>query len=154
MQSSIPPQILALPAPSAVELPLYKVAHGRTGDKGNQLNVSVIPHCQTDLARLQRIITPDWVMEVTKHLLSNYSRGSAYMMKELRSSKLRKNEDGSRSALTLESVVDVYEVPGVAALNIVVKDVLDGGVTCSRRLDRHGKSLSDLILSQVVILPE
>ncbi|KAG0609704.1 hypothetical protein M758_7G007800 [Ceratodon purpureus] len=154
VRSNIPLANVVSPAPSGVELPLYKVAHGRTGDKGNQLNVSIIPHCRTDLARLQRIINPGWVGEVMKHLLTNYPRVSAHMMQELRLSKLRKNEDSSRSMIMLESVVDVYEVSGVAALNIVVKDVLDGGVTCSRRLDRHGKSLSDLILSQVVILSD
>jgi hypothetical protein len=58
-----------------------------------------------------------------------------------------KVEDGGKTP------VDVYEVPGVKALNIVVRNVLDGGVTCSRRLDRHGKSLSDLFLSQFIILP-
>ena len=36
----------------------------------------------------------------------------------------------------------------------VVKDVLNGGETCFQRLDHYGKSLWDLILSQVVILPE
>jgi hypothetical protein len=133
MRSSIPSQLPASPALSGVELPLYKVAHGRTGDKGNQLNVSVIPHCRTDLTRLQHIITRAWVIRVLKHLLTGAS------------------DDVSRS---LEPLVDVYEVPGVAALNIVVKDVLDGGVSCSRRLDRHGKSLSDLVLCQSVTLPE
>ena len=58
-----------------------------------------------------------------------------------------------RQESMMETLVDVYEVQGVKALNVVVKDVLDGGVTCSRRLDRHGKSLSDLILGQIVILP-
>lgn len=154
LRSSIPSQVPASPAPSAVELPLYKVAHGRTGDKGNQLNVSVIPHCGTDLTRLQSIITPAWVMQVMKHLFTNQSGSSAHMVNELLSSKLPENEDISRSSRLIESLVEVYKVPGVAALNIVVKDVLDGGVTCSRRLDRHGKSLSDLILSQVISLPE
>lgn len=70
------------------------------------------------------------------------------------SNNLQENEDVTRLLLLMESLVEVYEVPGVAALNVVVKDVLDGGVTCSRRLDRHGKCLSDLIFSQIVVLPE
>ena len=49
--------------------------------------------------------------------------------------------------------MDVYVVPGVEVLNIVVKDILNGGMTCFQRLDRHDKSLWDLILSQIVILP-
>lgn len=49
--------------------------------------------------------------------------------------------------------VEVYEVPGIHSLNIVVRNILDGGVNCSRRIDRHGKTISDLILCQEVVLP-
>uniref|UniRef100_A0A7I4EKM2 Uncharacterized protein n=1 Tax=Physcomitrium patens TaxID=3218 RepID=A0A7I4EKM2_PHYPA len=153
-RSSCPHQLQASPAPSAVKLPLYQVAHGRTGDKGNQLNVSIIPHCRADVARLQRIITPSWVVLAMKHLLVNHSGTSVDFVKAPMSNNLQENEDVTRLLLLMESLVEVYEVPGVAALNVVVKDVLDGGVTCSRRLDRHGKCLSDLIFSQIVVLPE
>lgn len=34
-----------------------------------------------------------------------------------------------------------YEVDSICGLNFVLEDVLDGGVTRSLRLDRHGKSL-------------
>lgn len=39
-----------------------------------------------------------------------------------------------------------YELPGIAALNFVLKDALGGGVTRSLRLDAHGKSLSSRLL--------
>ena len=35
---------LASPAPSGQKIPLYRVAHSRAGDKGNDLNFSLIPH--------------------------------------------------------------------------------------------------------------
>jgi len=39
-----------------------------------------------------------------------------------------------------------YELPGIAALNFVLKDALCGGVTRSLALDAHGKSLSSRLL--------
>ncbi|KAK3029205.1 hypothetical protein RJ639_039285 [Escallonia herrerae] len=46
--------------------------------------------------------------------------------------------------------VEIYEVRGISSLNVVVRNILDGGVNCSRRIDRHGKTISDLILCQQV----
>lgn len=40
-----------------------------------------------------------------------------------------------------------YEVPGLKALNFVIRNALAGGVTRSLRLDPHGKALSSLVLS-------
>lgn len=40
-----------------------------------------------------------------------------------------------------------YEAPGLKALNFVLHDALEGGVNRSPGLDRHGKSLSYLLLS-------
>jgi hypothetical protein len=39
-----------------------------------------------------------------------------------------------------------YEMPGIAALNFVLKEALGGGVTRSLRLDAHGKSLSSRLM--------
>ena len=50
-----------------------------------------------------------------------------------------------RSAPAL--TVRIYRMRNLPALNVVVEPVLDGGVSVSRRLDPHGKSLSDLMLS-------
>lgn len=43
--------------------------------------------------------------------------------------------------------VERYEIPELCCLNFVVDGALDGGVTTSSRLDRHGKSLSYYLLS-------
>ncbi|EGG21285.1 hypothetical protein DFA_01166 [Cavenderia fasciculata] len=54
--------------------------------------------------------------------------------------------------LTKQSDVTVYQLPGIKSFNIVINFALDGGVCVSRRIDRHGKTLSDLILNQWVDL--
>lgn len=43
-----------------------------------------------------------------------------------------------------------YELPKIGALNFVLFDALGGGVTRSLALDRHGKSLSSLLLEMEI----
>lgn len=38
------------------------------------------------------------------------------------------------------------------AINVLLSPVLDGGVSLNRRLDPHGKSFSDVLLSATVEL--
>ncbi|EFA83117.1 hypothetical protein PPL_03907 [Heterostelium album PN500] len=102
---------------------LYNIAHSRSGDKGDIANVSLIPYNPADYPRLQKVITPEWVMSVYKNLLKN------------------------------ESKVNIYQLPGIKGFNIVLSYALDGGVCVSRRVDRHGKTLSDVILNQWIDLP-
>lgn len=141
---------VVLPAPGSIEVPLYKVAQCRTGDKGNDVNFSLIPHCPADLQRLISVVTSEWVEEIMKNLFTYLRKhhtsassvaetGNFYFIKE------KVPQDHMH--------VEIYKVEGIQALNIVVRNALDGGVNCSRRLDRHGKSLSDLILSQMISLP-
>ncbi|WP_181071442.1 AtuA-related protein [Stutzerimonas azotifigens] len=51
------------------------------------------------------------------------------------------------------SRVQRYEVASLAALNFVLDDALEGGVNRSPGLDRHGKSLSYLLLSMRLPAP-
>lgn len=127
-------------APSGKKVPLYEVAHSRAGDKGNDLNFSLVPHFPQDIERLKRVITPIWVKNVVSVLLDTSSFPDPEAIKQ-------KNNK-------VEQVkVEIYEVRGIQSLNVVVRNVLDGGVNCSRRIDRHGKTISDLILCQKVVLP-
>jgi hypothetical protein len=122
------------------KISLYHIAHSRVGDKGNDMNFSVIPHFPGDIGRLMAVITPDWVKNVVSPLLDLSSFPDEQAIQ--------------RRINLLELVnVEIYEVPGICSLNVVVRNILDGGVNCSRRIDRHGKTLSDLILCQEVILP-
>lgn len=129
------------PAPSGQKIPLYDVAHSRAGDKGNDINFSIIPHFPQDIERLKVIITPQWIKGVVSTLLSPSSFPDS-------------NAIAKRDKWVNEHVkVEIYEVKGIHSLNVVVRNILDGGVNCSRRIDRHGKTISDLILCQQVVLP-
>ncbi|PWA82820.1 hypothetical protein CTI12_AA175070 [Artemisia annua] len=137
----LPPEIQLSPAPSDQKIRLYEIAHGRAGDKSNDINFSIIPYFPSDVKRLKIIITPDWVKRVVSPLLNQSSCPNV-------------NDIETRDKWVDEHVnVEVYEVRGIHSLNIVVRNILDGGVNCSRRIDRHGKTISDLILCQEVVLP-
>lgn len=129
------------PAPSGQKIHLYDVAHSRTGDKGNDLNFSIIPHFPPDIERLKKIIKAAWVKEVVSPLLNSTSFPDS---EDIEKRNKRCDE---------HVMVEIYEVRGIHSLNVVVRNILDGGVNCSRRIDRHGKCISDLILSQQVVLP-
>lgn len=48
-----------------------------------------------------------------------------------------------------------YELPNLRALNFVIEGALMGGVNASLGLDRHGKTLSYLLLGEVTVdVPE
>ncbi len=48
-----------------------------------------------------------------------------------------------------------YELPKLQALNFVIEGALQGGVNASLGLDRHGKTLSYLLLGEVTVdVPE
>jgi hypothetical protein len=139
------------PAPGGVSIPLYQIAHGRTGDKGNNVNISLIPHCPRDIDRLTAVITHGWVAEVMQTLFVTYSPGTKEKLYGAGNSHSPAEDPNLSIGQDME--VEIYRLNGVSALNLVISNVLDGGVTCSRRIDRHGKSLSDLILRQWVTLP-
>jgi hypothetical protein len=52
------------------------------------------------------------------------------------------------------SAVRRYLLPRLAAMNFVIDDILDGGVNESLNLDAHGKSLSSLLLTLSITIPE
>lgn len=89
---------------------LGELAHARSGDKGDVLNISLIPYDEKDYEILKERVTVD---KVKQHF-----------------GELVKGE------------VNRYEVDGIKAFNFVLHGALDGGVTRSLRLDRHGKTLS------------
>lgn len=50
-----------------VEVPLHAVAHGRAGDKGNRLNISLIPYDPALYPLLAEQVTAACVHELFKH---------------------------------------------------------------------------------------
>lgn len=104
------------------EIPLHRIAHGRTGDKGNRLNVSVIAYRKDDYPIICEQITAERVKEAFAH--------------------------------RRPTAVQRFELPHLWAVNFVIDDVLEGGVNDALNLDGHGKTLSFLVLSLPVKLPE
>lgn len=101
---------------------LHELAHARTGDKGNRINISLIPYNNELFDVLLREVTPERVLKVFAH------RGADH--------------------------VERFELPNLHAMNFVIDNALEGGVNGSLNLDGHGKSLSFLLLSLDVQVPE
>ena len=49
------------------------------------------------------------------------------------------------------SGVTRYDLPLLSAFNFVIDDVLDGGVNASRSIDRHGKTVSYILLGRFIV---
>jgi hypothetical protein len=94
---------------------LRQVAHARTGDKGNILNISVIAFREEDYPALVQHVTAERVSRLFVPLIVQ--------------------------------PVERYCVPGLAALNFVLRRPRTESVTRSLALDAHGKSLSFVLLN-------
>ena len=77
------------------------------------------------------------------------SRALRLLLRDQLTAERLKRELGS----LLTGPVARYELPGLAGLNFVMDDALEGGVNGSLNLDGHGKSWSSLVLGLEVTLP-
>lgn len=107
--------------PNTITVPLYRAAHGRTGDKGNRSNISVIA----------------WHPALWDVLVEQVTEAAV-----ARQFVLRQPRQVTR-----------YLLPQLQAMNIVLDDVLDGGVNDALNLDSHGKALSYLLLDMPFTVP-
>ena len=108
-------------ASNTLSIPLYRLAHGRTGDKGNRSNISVIA----------------WHPTFWKLICEQVS------------------EDAVRALFAdrRPSQVKRYLLPQLQAMNLVLDDVLDGGVNDALNLDSHGKTLCYRVLQMPIRIP-
>jgi hypothetical protein len=104
-----------------ITVPLYRAAHGRTGDKGNRSNISVIA----------------WHPDFYPLLLAQVTEAVV----------------AQRFAHRRPTRVQRFALPGLAALNFVLDEVLDGGVNDALNLDAHGKALSFWLLDLPIEVP-
>ena len=102
-------------------VPLHRLAHGRTGDKGNRSNISVIAW--------HPALWPLLVEQVTEAAVAQ------------------------QFAHRRPTRVTRHLLPRLQAMNIVIDDVLDGGVNDALNLDTHGKALSYLLLDLPIAVP-
>ena len=102
-------------------VPLWRAAHGRTGDKGNRSNISVIAWAPA--------LYPLIVEQITDAAI-------AQQFAHRRPTKVTR-----------------HLLPNLHAINVVLDDVLDGGVNDALNLDSHGKALSFLLLELPLRVP-
>ncbi|UCV01033.1 hypothetical protein [Acidovorax radicis] len=106
---------------TTITVPLYRLAHSRTGDKGNRSNISVIA----------------WHPALWDVLVDQVTEAAV----------------AQQFAQRRPRQVTRYLLPQLQAMNIVLDEVLDGGVNDSLNLDSHGKALSYLLLDLPITVP-
>jgi hypothetical protein len=100
------------------KIKLREIAHARSGDKGDYLNIVLIPYEEKNYGLLKEKVT----IEKIKEHFSSLVKGD----------------------------VTRYEIDNLKLLNFVFQHALDGGVTQSLRLDKHGKTLSFKLLDMEI----
>ncbi|MCF5040371.1 hypothetical protein GIW79_07865 [Pseudomonas sp. PA-7-1E] len=103
---------------------LHRLAHSRTGDKGDTSNISIIAYRAEDYPLLCEQLTAERVAELFADL---------------------RDPDAAP--------VQRHELPNVQALNFVLPGILRGGVTRSLALDAHGKCLGSALLDLDLTIP-
>ncbi|MGY8754719.1 MAG: AtuA-related protein [Candidatus Poseidoniales archaeon] len=101
-----------------MKVSLGQLAHGRSGDKGDMVNIALIAHKPEWMELLSEAVTPK--------MLEQWFEGWS------------------------EGPFEVFEVPGIGAINCLIHKVLQGGGTVSKRLDSQGKALGQVILEAEV----
>jgi hypothetical protein len=109
----------------AAEVPLIRLAIGRSGDKGDLFNVAIIARLPDYLPYIRAVLTPAAVAEWFGHV---FGEGAAHR-------------------------VDRFEVPGIHALNFVIHEALGGGITSSPRLDKVAKTMAQQLLEFPIPVP-
>jgi hypothetical protein len=105
-----------------VKLPLIAIAHGRSGDKGADVNIGI------------RARHPDlWPV----------------LLGELTTDRV-----GAHLAHLGASEVLRYELPGIQAVNFLLRGGLGAGGTASLRFDPQGKAVAQQLLDMEVAVPE
>lgn len=107
-----------------VEVPLVKLAWGRSGDKGNSSNIGIIARKPEYLPYIRAAVNEQSVRAWMAHVL-----------------------DGDNS------VISRYELPGLNAVNFLMTNALGGGGIASLRIDPQGKALGQQLLEIPVKIP-
>ncbi|MBC7519494.1 MAG: DUF1446 domain-containing protein [Sandarakinorhabdus sp.] len=111
------PPVPPAPAVSNGTSPLESLAFARSGEKGETINIAVIARDPADLPALRAALTPAAVADWLAHLFPG------------------------------DKHVTVFDVPGIAAINLVLGGALPGGINASTRLDPAAKSVAQQMMA-------
>ncbi|MEP2381825.1 acyclic terpene utilization AtuA family protein [Parasphingorhabdus sp.] len=109
------------------EVPLIRLAWGRSGDKGDKSNIGIIPRDPDFVAWIWAALDENMVRERFAHFLQTPDNPAA---------------------------VDRYFMPGTGAINFLLHDILGGGGVASLRNDPQGKSYAQILLAAPVPIPQ
>ncbi|XP_066136410.1 uncharacterized protein [Saccopteryx bilineata] len=108
---------------------LEDLAYTRSGDKGNSANIGIIARHPLYYPYLKKFLTAQAIEDYFQHIL-------------------HKEQPEENSVIR-------YELPGIYALNFVLKNSLGGGGTASLRSDPQGKALGQMVLDfQIKDVPD
>ncbi|XP_066242983.1 uncharacterized protein [Saccopteryx leptura] len=108
---------------------LEDLAYTRSGDKGNSANIGIIARHPLYYPYLKKFLTAQAIEDYFQHIL-------------------HKEQPEENSVIR-------YELPGIHALNFVLKNSLGGGGTASLRSDPQGKALGQMVLDfQIKDVPD
>ncbi len=110
----------------SVEVPLIKLAWGRSGDKGDKANIGIIARQPNYLPYICESIGIEQVSARFSHFLSD----------------------------TKSNSVERFILPGSNAINFLLHNVLGGGGIASLRNDPQGKGYAQILLSCPVKVPK
>jgi hypothetical protein len=108
---------------NAEELRLGSLAFTRSGEKGETINIAVIARKPEHLPPLRAALTSTAIANWFADLFAG------------------------------EAQVNLYDVPGIHAINIVLDGALPGGINVSQRLDPAAKSIGQRLLGFPVPVP-
>ena len=111
------------PQEGTIEVPLVKLAWGRSGDKGNKSNIGIIARDAAYLPYIWAALDEDAIRHRFGHFI------------------------GDNPALAR------FYLPGSHAMNILIEDALGGGGVASLRNDPQGKAFAQVLLDHPIPLP-
>ncbi|MCH1486887.1 MAG: acyclic terpene utilization AtuA family protein [Alphaproteobacteria bacterium] len=118
-----PPVPDAPPEKGAVDVPLVKLAWGRSGDKGNKANIGIIARDAAYLPYIWAALDEDAIRHRFGHFIGDNPKLARFYL------------------------------PGSHAMNILIEDALGGGGVASLRNDPQGKAYAQVLLDHPIPIP-
>lgn len=122
-QTDFATDVIPFPSPvsnTTEEVPLIKLAWGRSGDKGNKANVGIIARKPEYMPYIWAALTEKKVGEIYAHFADD------------------------------PAAVEKYYLPGSHAINFLIDNVLGGGGAASLRNDAQAKGYAQLLLPTMI----
>jgi hypothetical protein len=131
----------------AVEVPLIAIAHARSGDKGADSNIGVRARHPDFLPLIRDQLSSKVVADWFAHRMGQGAHSGHGTFPQVHSG------DGTYPQVHSGNSVERYELPGIQALNFVLRDALGGGGIASLRFDPQGKAYAQQLLDMPVRVP-